>query len=249
MGSSGGGARPSFTFDDKQATALQQQNAAQLEQYQLQRQSLLGNQNAATANYFSQVNGLSRDELLRNMSMYTNALGGYQNSLNQNTADANSLMARQQAYYGNVLQGQQAYQNNFATLLGQQNQEQAAQNAAYSQQYLQGLGQYNQDNTAQQQLFMQNYLGQLQQHDQQLKQQQSNYQQQYSNTANQFAQAQQEAAARKAALDQQSKQQGLLSLLNQFGRQRQWASADGVNPLVSNAVRSRMQPQSMYQTQ
>lgn len=248
MGSGGGGAKPSFTFDDKAALALNQQNQDNLATYQLQRQSLLGGQNAATAGYFNNVNNLSRDSLLQSLSQYINAQGGYQNALNQNTANANSLMAKQQAYYNNVLSGQQAYQTNFANLLGQQNQEQAAQNAAYSQQYLQGLGQYNQDNTAQQQQFMQNYLGAMSQHSGQLQQQQNDYQAAYANQAQQFSQLQQDAAARKAQLEQQAKQQGLLSLLSQLGQGNKSNIGNSGNPYMERVLRTRMANQ-MYQPQ
>lgn len=225
MGMGGGSAKPSFTFDDKQALALNQQNTQNLQKYQLERQGLLANQNASSANYYNRVNTLSQDSLLRNMSMYTNALSGYQNSLNQNTADAQSLMNAQQNYYNSVLGGQQQYQNNFASLLGAYNQQAAADNAAYQQQYLSQLGQYNQDNTAQQQAFMQNYLGQLSQNSQSLMDQQQQYQQQYQNTANQFQQLQQNTAANQAQLNQQSSQQGLMNLLQQWGnnaQQLQW---------------------------
>jgi hypothetical protein len=226
----GGGGGSSFSFNDQQALALNQQNSQQLQNYQLQRQGLLGQSNAAQADYFNRTNNLAQDSQLRDMSYYTNALGGYQNSLNKNTADANSLMQTQNGYYNQVLQGQQQYQNQFAGLLGSYNQQQAAQNAAYQQQYLSGLGQYNQDNTAQQQQFMQSYLGQMAGNSNQLQQNQQNYQNMFSGIQGGLTDLMNQNAARQAALQQQAQQQSLSGLLNQWGRKDPKLAAMGNDP-------------------
>jgi hypothetical protein len=216
MGMGGGSAKPSFTFNDKDALALNQQNTKQLQQYQLQRQKAVAGQNAKMAQHYEGVNMLAQDNLLRNMSMYTNALGGYQNSLNQNTADAQSLMNEQQQYYNSVLTGQQQYQNQFAGLMGQYNQQAAADNAAYQQQYLNQLGQYNQDNTAQQQQFMSNYLNQMNGYNQQNIDAQQRYQEAYQNQRRTFQGMKQQTAANQTQIDQQNSQQGLMALLQQW---------------------------------
>lgn len=231
MGMGGGSSKPSFTFNDKQALALNQQNSQQLQKYQLQRQKAVSQGNAQTAQYFQDTNALAQDSLLKNMSMYTNALSGYQNSLNQNTSDAQSLMNQQQQYYNTVLNGQQQYQNQFAGLLGQYNQQAAADNAAYQQQYLQQLGQYNQDNTAQQQQFMQAYLGQMGDYAAQNQEQQQRYQEAFRNTRRDFQQMKVDTSANQAAIQQQSSQQGLMNFL------QQWASN---NPQYQNMMRNSM---------
>ena len=246
MGGGGGGGQ-SFTFNDQQALALNQQNSQQLRQYQLQRQGLLGQSNGATADYFNRTNNLAQDSQLRDMSYYTNALGGYQNSLNKNTADANSLLQSQNGYYNQVLQGQQQYQNQFAGLLGQYNQQQAAQNAAYQQQYLQGLGQYNQDNTAQQQLFMQNYLGQMANNGNQLQQNQQNYQNLFSGIQGGMTDLLNQNAARQAELQQQSQLQGLSGLLNQWGRRN--SNLSTVGNLTSERIQQATSKNRLVQGQ
>lgn len=208
---------PSFQFNDQQAAALQAQNQSQLNQYQLERQKLLSGSNAQTADYFNRVNSVANDQFLQNMGSYTNALGGYQNSLNQNTADANNLLGQQNQYYTNLLSGQQEYQNAFAGLLSSQNQQQAAQNAAYQQEYLSKLGAYNQDNTAQQQQFMQQYLGQMGQNSQALQASQQGYQQRYQQQQEGFNRLKQNTAANQAQLNQQAQNKGLMSFLQQYG--------------------------------
>jgi hypothetical protein len=229
MGAKGGGGGQSFTFNDQQALALNQQNNQQLREYQLQRQGLLGQSNEATAGYFNRTNNLAQDSQLRDMNYYTNALGGYQNSLNQNTADANGLLQSQNSYYNQVLQGQQAYQNQFAGLLGSYNQQQAAQNAAYQQQYLSGLGQYNQDNTAQQQQFLQSYLGQMAGNSNQLQQNQQNYQSMFSGIQGGLQDLMNSNAARQAALQQQAQNQSLNGFLQQWGRRENNAFSGNLN--------------------